>query len=386
MAKKFQGNPYFSYNSYNWKEFKYNLSGIFKKFKTVKLRLNYKIVKLNNLLRLYLIYNLERSLNNFVFNFKGFAKNYLLNLIRKLALIAIIIMFIDIFPSCFSFPPENLPYYGNFQWKSLTLSKLSAGDFIENGRGGLELIPPKLRLMEYKVKRGDTLWGIAKRFNVDPDSIISSNSFSNVHKLRVGEVMYIPNIKGIFIYINKKDTVYKISKRYNMSPDLIMDVNDLESPLLVPGMKIFLPGVRYNIMKRAFALGEAFDKPVSGRLTSKFGYRKDPFTGKIAFHTGIDIANRIGSPVHAARGGMVTFVGLRRGYGLVVQIRHNFGYKTVYGHLLDSKVVVGQKVKRGQIIGFVGNSGRSTGPHLHFEVWLRSRLIDPMTQTNMAVR
>ena len=236
------------------------------------------------------------------------------------------------------------------------------------------------------MKRGDTLWGIARKYNIDPDSIISSNSFSNVHKLSVGEIIYLPNIRGIYVFINHKNTVYGISRKYNVSPDLVMEINDLESPLLAPGMKIFLPGVRYNVMKRAFALGEAFDKPVRGRLTSKFGYRRDPFTGKIAFHTGIDIANRIGSAVHAARDGVVTFVGLKRGYGLVIQIKHKFGYKTVYGHLLGSKVKVGQKVKRGQIIGFMGNSGRSTGPHLHFEVWLRSRLIDPMTQTNMAIR
>ena len=319
-------------------------------------------------------------------NFRGFDKNYLLKILKKLAFSTLIILFITLFPSCFNFPPENLPYYGSFQWKSFTLSKLSAGDFIENGRGGLELLPPKLRLIEYTVKPGDTLWGIARKYNIDPDSIISSNSFSNVHKLRIGDVIYLPNIRGIFISISDKETVYSLSKKYNVSTDLIMEVNDLESPVLAPGMKIFLPGVRYNIMKRAFALGEAFDKPVRGRLTSRFGYRRDPFTGKISFHTGIDIANRIGAAVHAARDGVVTFVGLKRGYGLEIQIKHRFGYKTVYGHLLAARVKVGQNVKRGQIIGFVGNTGRSTGPHLHFEVWLKSRLIDPMTQTNMAIR
>jgi murein DD-endopeptidase MepM/ murein hydrolase activator NlpD len=82
----------------------------------------------------------------------------------------------------------------------------------------------------------------------------------------------------------------------------------------------------------------------------------------------------------------VIFVGIRFGYGNAVIIEHSFGYKTLYGHLASIRVRRGQRVKKGQIIGFIGISGRSTGPHLHFEVWLNNRLIDPLTQTNMTVR
>jgi murein DD-endopeptidase MepM/ murein hydrolase activator NlpD len=139
-------------------------------------------------------------------------------------------------------------------------------------------------------------------------------------------------------------------------------------------------------MERAYALGEAFEKPCRGRLTSRYGYRRDPFTGKRAFHTGVDLANRVGTKVLAAREGKVSFVGGRSGYGNVVIIMHSFGYRTVYAHLSDAIVTRGQRVQRGQTIGHIGNTGRSTGPHLHFEVWLKNRLIDPLTQTNMAIR
>jgi len=369
---------------------KYILKHLFNRFKDLKYLIVNKIIKKSIFTKRFYSFHLKSKLNAILFDANRFLKNIINLFIQKYAkellIASSIILFISVFPSPFSFPPENLPYYGSFQWKSLTLSKLSAGDFFQNGRGGLELLPPKLRLIKYKVKHRDTLWGISKKFGVDPDSIISSNSLSNVHKLSIGETIYIPNIRGIFVFVNNGDTIYKLSTRYKVSTDLIMEVNNLESPILAPGMRVFLPGVKYNIMKRAFALGEAFDKPVSGRLTSRFGYRRDPFSGKIAFHTGIDIANRLGSVIHAARDGRVTFIGLKGEYGLVIQIKHNFGYRTVYAHLLNSRVRVGQKIKRGQIIGFMGNSGRSTGPHLHFEVWLRSRLIDPMTQTNMSVR
>ncbi len=297
-----------------------------------------------------------------------------------------IVLVLSLVPAPFTAVKEDIPYYGDFAWQTETPVRLSSGEFRENGRGGLENYVPRLRLMEYTIRKGDTLWSIAREHDVDPDSIISCNVFTNVHAIQVGDVMLIPNIRGIFVNVRQGDTIFSYSTKYKVAPDFIMEVNSLRSNELSPGMKIFLPDVKFSTMERAYALGEAFNKPGSGRLTSRYGYRRDPFTRKRAFHRGIDIANRIGSRVYAAQDGRVIYTGQRRGYGNVVILEHKFGYKTLYGHLNEITVTRGQRVKSGQVIGNMGNSGRSTGPHVHFEIWHKNRTIDPLTQTNMSVR
>jgi murein DD-endopeptidase MepM/ murein hydrolase activator NlpD len=291
-----------------------------------------------------------------------------------------------ILPTTSSFDREDLPYWGDFSWHTDIPARLSAGNFLENGRGGLEEYIPKLRLIEYDIERGDTLWSISKEFDVDPDSIISTNVFTNVHAIREGDAILVPNMRGIFVHVGEEDTILRYATTYDLPPDFIIEVNDLRSSRLVPGMKLFLPGARYGNMERAYALGEAFSKPCHGRLTSRYGYRIDPFTRRKAFHSGIDIATRTGTAVHAAQGGTVVYVGKRAGYGRTIILEHRFGYRTLYGHLDSYDIRRGQTVSAGQIIGRVGNTGRSTGPHLHFEIWLRNRKINPLTQTNMAVR
>ncbi|MDQ7082226.1 MAG: peptidoglycan DD-metalloendopeptidase family protein [Aquificota bacterium] len=118
--------------------------------------------------------------------------------------------------------------------------------------------------------------------------------------------------------------------------------------------------------------------PVWGRVTSHYGYRTDPFSGKYEFHEGVDIKAPWGTPVRATAEGKVIFAGWKPGYGKTVIIRHAFGYTTLYGHLSRIKVRRGRWVRSGDIIGYVGSSGRSTGPHVHYEVWRYSRKVNPL--------
>ncbi len=118
-------------------------------------------------------------------------------------------------------------------------------------------------------------------------------------------------------------------------------------------------------------------RPVRGWISSGFGYRRSPFTGKREFHRGLDIVNRKGSPVVVTADGRVKFAGHNGGYGNLVVVDHGMGVETKYGHLYRIEVKVGDKVIRGQEIGILGNTGRSTGPHLHYEVVVNKHAVDP---------
>lgn len=128
-------------------------------------------------------------------------------------------------------------------------------------------------------------------------------------------------------------------------------------------------------------------RPVlKGWISSRFGMRIDPFDGRPEFHTGIDFAGKLGSKVVAVAAGVVVFAGKRGGYGNMVEINHGGGYVTRYGHNEKLLVKVGDIVKKGQQIALMGSTGRSTGPHVHFEVYKNGRVVDPSTYIHRASR
>jgi len=117
--------------------------------------------------------------------------------------------------------------------------------------------------------------------------------------------------------------------------------------------------------------------PTRGWVNSGFGLRISPFTGRWEMHEGIDIANNVGTPVVSTADGIVKFVGRYGGYGITLIIVHGYGYSTLYGHLSQVRVRPGQRVKRHQVIALMGNTGRSTGPHLHYEIRINDKPVAP---------
>lgn len=125
--------------------------------------------------------------------------------------------------------------------------------------------------------------------------------------------------------------------------------------------------------------------PVEGQVTGSFGERIDPFNGEGAFHSGVDIGSNYGAPIVAPADGVVTFTDQLGGYGKAVMIDHGHGISTRYGHLSGFAVAAGQSVHRGDVIGYVGASGRSTGPHLHYEVRINDTPVNPYKYLRITV-
>ncbi len=125
--------------------------------------------------------------------------------------------------------------------------------------------------------------------------------------------------------------------------------------------------------------------PVEGQVTGSFGERIDPFNGEGAFHSGVDIGSSYGHPIVAPADGIVTVTDTMGGYGKTIMIEHGNGISTRYGHLSGFAVTAGQRVQRGEIIGYVGESGRSTGPHLHYEVRINDTPVNPYKYLRMTV-
>ena len=231
----------------------------------------------------------------------------------------------------------------------------------------------------YQIQKGDTLSGIAAKNNISVSTLVSYNQIDNVRRLLPGTPLKIPSIDGVSHVVKRGESIASIGKDYNIDVNLILDANDLLTDVVQPGQELFIPGAKMNPYDLAKAKGELFIWPTRGRFTSGYGYRKDPFTGVRRFHYGFDLANKVGTKINAAMAGRVVLVeNGTTGYGNYVVIRHSYGgYQTLYGHMETIYVKTNDWVKQGQTIGLMGNTGRSTGPHLHFSIYQNNRPVNP---------
>ena len=247
-----------------------------------------------------------------------------------------------------------------------------------------------VKITNYVVKDGDTLWSIANAFDLDINSLFGCNKLSDSNVLKVGATIRVPNQDGIMLTVKSGQTMDKLAKEYGVFVEAILSANEMSSgDTLVAGREIFLPGakvsafVESNGARVAVARGSAsanqgFGWPVIGKVSSPFGWRKDPVRGGRDFHTGLDIRAPRGRPIAASQAGKVVHSGWMGGYGKTIVISHPSGMTTLYAHCSSLLVKVGTNVKRGQRIALVGSTGRSTGNHVHFEVRKNGTPMNPL--------
>ncbi|MBO8161289.1 MAG: M23 family metallopeptidase [Thermosipho sp. (in: Bacteria)] len=229
-------------------------------------------------------------------------------------------------------------------------------------------------LINYYIQPGDTIYTLARKFSVSPTTIIDWNDV-NPYNLKIGQLIQIPQPEGILYEVKQGDTLYDISLRFFTTVDAIKEANDLTTSYLYVGQKIFVPrkiiGLAFNVYDKDFIW------PVFGSITSTYGWRQHPIYHKTTFHTGVDIAAPEGSPIFSATKGVVRLAGEYGGYGLAVIVDYG-KYEIVYGHMSKVCVYKGQTVSKGELLGRVGSTGVSTGPHLHFEVRINGNHTNPM--------
>lgn len=258
--------------------------------------------------------------------------------------------------------------------------------------------PTRTEAITYAVQSGDTVSGIARRFNISVNTILWENNLSATSLLQPGDKLVILPSSGVSHSVASGQTLGQIASLYGVTMENIMTANGISNPNQVRiGAKIIIPGGNKIIESpRSVAgrIGEDVSKglgtitkiipgpsavvpagarmvwPTSGhRITQYYSWR----------HSGVDIANRVGTPIYAADAGVVITRGYNRGgYGNQIVIDHGGGKQTRYAHLSAFSVNVGQRVTKGQYIGAMGSTGRSTGSHLHFEVLINGRHYNPL--------
>lgn len=239
---------------------------------------------------------------------------------------------------------------------------------------GIDVSKPD-QIITYVVKSGDTLAKIAKQFDINVETIRTANSLKK-NTINPGQELIILPISGIYYTIKKGDTLNSLAIKYKISATVIREYNNLENDTLKIGQKIVLPGAKAQVVVSSGSNISSATKITESSVSGSdfFMYPTVGWNWGTAHGTNnsaVDIANACGTPIYASADGIVITVktgGYNGGYGLYIKIQHNNGTSTLYAHLSQILVTNGQYVTKGQMIGKMGTTGKSTGCHLHFEV------------------
>ncbi|MFH1233478.1 MAG: M23 family metallopeptidase [Patescibacteria group bacterium] len=243
----------------------------------------------------------------------------------------------------------------------------------------------------YTVETGDTVSTIAAKFDISVNTILWENNLSAYSLIRPGDKLTILPMSGVIYKIKRGDTIGSIAKDYNIEESAITEANKLaNSGRLSISQQLIIPGGKKNSYAQPknnsySGLAVIMDllkpkatKPLSGNKMNwpTVGYRITQYYSWS--HHAVDIANKVGTSIYAADAGVIEVIGWGRGYGNQIVINHGGGRKTRYAHQSKFYVKKGQYVNKGEVIGAMGSTGRSTGPHLHFEVIINNIKYNPL--------
>jgi len=246
---------------------------------------------------------------------------------------------------------------------------------LSNGQATEDEAKSEIEPVYYAVMKGDCLWDVAKKFDVNAELLAEVNSLEYDGILAEGERLLIPSGNLITYRVRTGDTLYGIAERFETSVETLARENIIADPEVLPeGREVKISVAdRVVFSKISGTLRAPHYRlwPAEGVVSSAFGPRKG------GIHEGLDIAAAEGESIKALNDGKVVFAGERGSYGNAVIINHGGGLRTLYAHASKLLVAPGDYVREGQVIARVGNTGRSTGPHLHLEVLYRGQPLDP---------
>ncbi len=280
---------------------------------------------------------------------------------------------------------ENNPFLFSFeQQKANYQASMVSYNPYESSLGTVISAKPRDKIIDYSVRSGDTLETIAKRFDISVDTIKWANNLKT-DVIKPGQILKIPPVTGIVHKVASGETVYSIAKKYKTEAQKIVnfpfnDFADLDTFALTPGQILYVPD---GVMPEAAPVIPKFYAQIQAGVKGKSNFIW-PTSGVITqypvgYHMALDIASTSSPPILAADSGRVTYTGcIRYGYGCHIIIDHADGYKTLYAHLSSISVAPGQSVGKGEVIGLMGSTGRSTGPHLHFEIRQGEQPLNPL--------
>jgi len=248
--------------------------------------------------------------------------------------------------------------------------------FNSRNRLSPEVMAQYLTIYQYTTRQEDNILSLSARLNMPYSALASLNRLDSPPALETGKTLLFPSCPGIFIPAQLQTDLEKITgaARQNNKGGVEIKIRSLGKQETF----LFFPGADFTPTERAFFLNSGFRFPLRQyRVTSPYGMRKDPFSDRLSMHQGIDLAAPEGTEVFAVADGVVAATGFDPVYGNYIIINHNNNWKSLYGHLQSIETVLRTDVKSGNLIGRVGSTGQSTGPHLHFELRQDGKAFDP---------